>query len=94
MDNNEDPNETFTFDPPEKPEDFETPKSFDEGDLETEDQIAIAYEELYGPAYSGVSMLGNDVNVMDSKVKKTSSFGKIKKDKVRDGFEERVVQVN
>ena len=31
--------------------------------------------------------------VMDSKVKKTSAFGKVKKDKIRDGFEERVVQV-
>ncbi|MFS7903899.1 hypothetical protein Hanom_Chr01g00029631 [Helianthus anomalus] len=30
---------------------------------------------------------------MDSKVKKTSAFGKVKKEKVRDGFEERVVQV-
>lgn len=31
--------------------------------------------------------------VMDSKVKKSSAFGKVKKEKVRDGFEERVVQV-
>lgn len=90
---NVDPDEITTFDPPEKPEDFIPPPSFDEGPQESEDEIAAAYEELYGPAYSGVSVLGNDVYVMDSKVKKTSSFGKVKKDKVRDGFEERVVQV-
>ena len=39
-------------------------------------------------------MLGNDPSVMDSKVKKSTGFGsKVKKEKVRDGFEERVVQV-
>lgn len=30
---------------------------------------------------------------MDSNVKKTGAFGKLKKEKIRDGFEERVVQV-
>jgi small subunit ribosomal protein S5 len=43
---------------------------FDEGPMETEEEIAAAYEELYGPAYSGVSFLGKDIYVMDSKVKK------------------------
>ncbi|XVF25781.1 hypothetical protein REPUB_Repub13aG0243100 [Reevesia pubescens] len=81
------------FDPPTPPEGFTPPPPFDDGPEETEDEIAAAYEELYGPAYSGISVLGNDVYVMDSKVKKTSSFGKVKKDKVRDGFDERVVQV-
>lgn len=62
--------------------------------METEDEIAAAYEEIYGPAYSGVSVLGSDPFVMDSKVKKSTGFGsKVKKEKVRDGFEERVVQV-
>lgn len=62
--------------------------------METEDEIAAAYEEIYGPAYSGVSLLGNDPFVMDSKMKKSTGFGsKVKKEKVRDGFEERVVQV-
>lgn len=62
--------------------------------METEEEIAAAYEELYGPAYSGESYLGSDVYVMDSKVKKTTGFGsKGKKEKIRDGFEERVVQV-
>ncbi|XWS19617.1 hypothetical protein CRYUN_Cryun31cG0031000 [Craigia yunnanensis] len=87
------PEEDVVFDPPTPPEGFTQPPSFDDGPEETEDEIAAAYEELYGPAYSGISVLGNNVYVMDSKVKKTSSFGKIKKEKVRDGFEERVVQV-
>lgn len=82
-----------SFDPPEIPEDFVPPPSFDDGPPETEDEIAAAYEELYGPAYSGVSLLGNDINVMDSRVKKTGALGKVKKEKVRDGFDERVIQV-
>ncbi|KAK8546779.1 hypothetical protein V6N13_093822 [Hibiscus sabdariffa] len=87
------PEEDVVFDPPTPPEGFIPPPSFDDGPEETEDEIAAAYEELYGPAYSGVSVLGNDVHVMDSKVKRTSAFGKVKKEKVKDGFEERVVQV-
>lgn len=31
--------------------------------------------------------------VMDSKVRKVGAFGKVKKEKIRDGFEERVVEV-
>ncbi|KAL8108005.1 small ribosomal subunit protein uS5c [Apium graveolens] len=90
---NDDPEGVSTFDPPEIPEGFEPPPSFDDGPQETEDEIAAAYEELYGPAYSGVSLLGNDIYVMDSKVKKSGALGKIKKEKVRDGFDERVIQV-
>ncbi|KAM6551099.1 hypothetical protein CsatB_000907 [Cannabis sativa] len=90
----DDPEEEVTYDPPEVPEGFVEPPPFDEGPEETEDEIAAAYEELYGPAYSGVSVLGNDIYVMDSKVKKIGGFGsKVKKEKIRDGFEERVVQV-
>ncbi|KAE8715176.1 30S ribosomal protein S5 [Hibiscus syriacus] len=85
--------EDIVFDPPTPPERFIPPPSFDDGPDEAEDEIAAAYEELYGPAYSGVSVLGNDVYVMDSKVKRTSAFGKVKKEKARDGFDERVVQV-
>ncbi|KAK4765584.1 hypothetical protein SAY86_026674 [Trapa natans] len=82
------------FVPPSRPEGFVAPPSFDDGPLETEDELAAAYEEVYGPAYSGVSVLGNDIYVMDSKVKKITGFGsKTKKEKVKDGFEERVVQV-
>ncbi|PIN01317.1 40S ribosomal protein S2/30S ribosomal protein S5 [Handroanthus impetiginosus] len=91
---NFDPEEISTFSPPEPPEDFVPPPSFDEEPLESEEEIAKAYEELYGPAYSGESYLGNDVYVMDSKVKKTTGFGsKTKKEKVRDGLEEEVIQV-
>jgi small subunit ribosomal protein S5 len=62
--------------------------------METEEEIAAAYEELYGAAYSGESYLGNDIYVMDSKVRKTTGFGsKAKKEKVKDGLDERVVQV-
>lgn len=94
----EDPNPEITenavFDPPIAPEGFVAPPYFDEGADETEAEIATAYEELYGPAYSGESLLGKDVNVMDSKIKKSGGgIGKPKKDKIRDGFEERVVQV-
>ncbi|KAJ0259822.1 30S ribosomal protein S5 [Hirschfeldia incana] len=84
------------FDPPSPPEGFVPAPYFDEGVDETDAEIATAYEELYGPAYSGESMLGKDVNVMDSKLKKGGSgIGgqKPKKEKIRDGFEERVVQV-
>ncbi|KAL0283872.1 UNVERIFIED_CONTAM: 30S ribosomal protein S5, chloroplastic [Sesamum angustifolium] len=77
-----DPEEISAFSPPEPPEDFIPPPSFDEGPLESEDDIARAYEEIYGPAYSGETLLGNDVYVMDSKVKKTTGFGsKNKKEK-------------
>ncbi|KAL5552992.1 hypothetical protein UlMin_040393 [Ulmus minor] len=59
-----------------------------------EDEIAAAYEELYGPAFSGASVLGNDIYVMDSKMRKIGGFGsKVNKEKERDGFEERVVHV-
>ncbi|XP_059658964.1 small ribosomal subunit protein uS5c [Cornus florida] len=89
-----DPEGEFTFDPPERPEDFIAPPSFDDGPPETEEEIAAAYEEIYGPAYSGETVLGNDIYVMDSKFKKTTGFGgKTKREKVRDGFEERVIQV-
>ncbi|KAL5772392.1 hypothetical protein ACOSP7_011996 [Xanthoceras sorbifolium] len=85
--------EDVVFDPPTPPEDYAPPPSFDDLPEESEEEVAAAYEELYGPAYSGISVLGNDIHVMDSKIKKTSGLGKSKKEKIRDGFEERVVQV-
>lgn len=82
------------FTPPERPEDFIEMRSFDEPPFESEDNIAKAFEELYGPAYSGETFLGNNVYVMDAKVKKSTGFGsKTKKEKIRDGYEERVIQV-
>ncbi|KAL8556152.1 hypothetical protein ACS0TY_003806 [Phlomoides rotata] len=90
----DDPDGVYTFSPPETPEGFIPPPNFDDGPVESEEEIARAYEEVYGPAYSGESYLGNDVYVMDSKVKKATGFGsKMKKEKVRDGFDERVIQV-
>lgn len=90
---NYNPDEDDDFDPPTPPEDYTPPPYFDEYPEETEEEIAAAYEALYGPAYSGVSVLGNDVYVMDKNLKKTTKWGKIKKEKIKDGFEERVVQV-
>ncbi|KAK7369036.1 hypothetical protein VNO80_11070 [Phaseolus coccineus] len=88
------PQDDIDFNPPEPPEGFVAPPSFDDAPLETEEEIAAAYEELYGPAFSGVSVLGNDVFETDALVKKDTGFGSGgKKEKVRDGFEERVVQV-
>ncbi|KAL9236790.1 hypothetical protein vseg_011419 [Gypsophila vaccaria] len=84
----------LAFDPPEKPEGFVPMRPIDEPPFESEDDVARAFEELYGPAYSGETFLGNDVFVMDSKVKKEIGFGsKAKKEKIRDGFDENVVQV-
>ncbi|XP_050213118.1 30S ribosomal protein S5, chloroplastic [Mercurialis annua] len=86
--------EDIVFDPPTPPDDFVDPPAFDEEPMETEEEISKAYEELYGAAYSGESVLGNDVYVMDSKFKKATGYGtKSKKEKIRDGFEERVIQV-
>ncbi|KAJ0983017.1 hypothetical protein J5N97_011272 [Dioscorea zingiberensis] len=92
---NLDPYADIPYDPPAPPEGYVPPPSFDELPPETEEQIAAAYEELYGPAYSGVSVLGNDIYVMDAKLKKSSGgfLGRRKKEKPNDGFEERVVQV-
>ncbi|KAL8130355.1 hypothetical protein V2J09_019510 [Rumex salicifolius] len=86
------PEEDVAFDPPAKPEGFIAPRLIDEPPFESEEEIGGAYEELYGPAYSGESFMGKDVYVMDSKVKKRSGF-RTRKEKTRDGFDERVIQV-
>ncbi|WOL12749.1 30S ribosomal protein S5, chloroplastic [Canna indica] len=91
---NVDPNAEIPFVPPAPPEGYVPPPAFDELPPETDEQVAAAFEEIYGPAYSGESVLGNDVYVMDAKVKKVSSLlGRKKREKFNDGFEERVVQV-
>lgn len=91
---NVNPYEDIPFNPPAPPEGYVPPPAFDELPPETEDEIAAAYEEIYGPAYSGESNLGNDIYVMDAKIKKTSALlGRRKREKPNDGFEERVVEV-
>ncbi|XP_052734097.1 uncharacterized protein LOC128196645 [Vigna angularis] len=91
---NVNPLEDIDFNPLEPAEGFVAPPSFDDGPLKTEDEIAATYEELYGPTFNGVSVLGNDVFEMDALVKRDTGFGSnSKKEKVRDGFEDRVVQV-
>ncbi|EHA8587470.1 30S ribosomal protein S5, chloroplastic [Cocos nucifera] len=91
---NVNPYEDIPFNPPAPPEGYVPPPAFDELPPETEDEIAAAYEEIYGPAYSGESKLGNDIYVMDAKIKKTSGLlGRRKREKPNDGFEERVVEV-
>lgn len=91
---NADPTETPSFDPPQPPEDYVPPPSFADLPPETDDEIAAAYEEIYGPAYSGESVLGNDVYALDARLKRGgSSLGRRKREKAADGFEERVVQV-
>ncbi|XP_052734094.1 30S ribosomal protein S5, chloroplastic-like [Vigna angularis] len=91
---NVNPLEDIDFNPLEPAEGFVAPPSFDDGPLKTEDKIAATYEELYGPTFNGVSVLGNDVFEMDALVKRDTGFGSnSKKEKVRDGFKDRVVQV-
>ncbi|XP_072957209.1 small ribosomal subunit protein uS5c [Typha angustifolia] len=88
------PADELPFDPPSPPEGYVPPPAFDELPPETEEEIAAAYEEIYGAAFSGESVLGNDVFAMDSKLKKSSGLlGRRKREKLNDGFDERVVQV-
>ncbi|XP_020091357.1 30S ribosomal protein S5, chloroplastic-like [Ananas comosus] len=90
----DDDDDDAAFDPPSPPEGYVPPTPFDELPPETEEEIAAAYEEIYGPAFSGVSVLGNDVFAMDAKLKKAGGLlGRRKREKPNDGFEERVVQV-
>ncbi|OAY69866.1 30S ribosomal protein S5, chloroplastic, partial [Ananas comosus] len=90
----DDDDDDDAFDPPSPPEGYVPPTPFDELPPETEEEIAAAYEEIYGPAFSGVSVLGNDVFAMDAKLKKAGGLlGRRKREKPNDGFEERVVQV-
>ncbi|KAJ8642991.1 hypothetical protein MRB53_004739 [Persea americana] len=89
-----DPNEDIPWVPVPPPEGYVPPPYFDELPPESEEEIAAAYEAIYGPAYSGISVLGNDVNVMDANLKKAGGFGLTRKrEKIRDGFEERVAEV-
>lgn len=89
-----DPKEDIPWEPVPPPEGYVPPPYFDELPPESEEEITAAYEAIYGPAYSGISVLGNDVNVMDANLKKAGGFGLTRKrEKIRDGFEERVAEV-
>ncbi|CAL9054370.1 unnamed protein product, partial [Musa banksii] len=91
---NVNPNADIVFDPPAPPEGYVPQPAFDELPHESEEEVAAAHEEIYGPAYSGESVLGNDVYVMEAKVKKACGLlGRKNRDRPNDGFEERVVQV-
>ncbi|KAE9452568.1 hypothetical protein C3L33_15533, partial [Rhododendron williamsianum] len=104
-----DPDELFDYDeakygePPEPVQRFGSTPSFDDFPPESEEEIAIGYEELYGPAYSGESYLGNDVNAVgggeDSDDEDEDWRNEVEDEdeefaeKVLDGYEEEVVQV-
>ncbi|KAG6508815.1 hypothetical protein ZIOFF_034197 [Zingiber officinale] len=90
---NLDPNAKITFEPAAPPEGYVPAPAFDELPPESEEAVAAAFEEIYGPAYSGESVIGNDIYVMDAKLKTASGLlGSNKREKPNDGFEERVVQ--
>uniref|UniRef100_A0A0C9S8D7 Small ribosomal subunit protein uS5c n=1 Tax=Wollemia nobilis TaxID=56998 RepID=A0A0C9S8D7_9CONI len=52
-------------------------------------EIAAAYEARYGPAWSGISLLGNDVDAAEKEMDAELA----KEQKVKDDLEESVVQV-
>ncbi|KAL5981870.1 ribosomal protein S5 [Asimina triloba] len=89
-----DPDSEIPYDPSIPPEDYDSTLYSDDLPTESEEDVAAAYEELYGPAFSGISVLGNDVFVEDSRRNKATELGLVvtewKKD---DMFEERLVQV-
>lgn len=92
----EEPQEEGGVEEKEEEEEVEKPEApfrstyFDDVMEESELQIAKAFEAMYGPAYSGISVLGNDVDVMDDRF---DARGMRKVVRIRDGFEEAVVQV-
>ncbi|CAK8577659.1 unnamed protein product [Lathyrus sativus] len=87
--------EGLPFNPPEGQEGFIASPFIIDGPVEDEDEVTAAYEKLYGVGYSGVSVLGNDIYAMDANIKKQTGFGsgKKKRERFRDGLEERIVQV-
>ncbi|GAB2298667.1 ribosomal protein S5 [Dionaea muscipula] len=88
--NGQDP-EDIKFNPPEAPDDLPSGQAIDP--FETE-EMAREYEALYGPAFSGESFLGNDVFEMDSEIKEPGDgWDSEAVEQVRDGLEERVVEV-
>ncbi|KAJ4834279.1 hypothetical protein Tsubulata_028318 [Turnera subulata] len=70
------------------------PKDFITGFEESEEQTAMAYEERYGPAYSGETYFGNDVLVMDPPDDGRRGWALLKRErvKIKDDLEETVVE--
>lgn len=81
----------YDFDPTIPPE----VEDYEDFPTESDEEIAAAYEEMYGPAFSGISVLGNDIYVEDSRRKKGADLGVVTTadGKASDGFEENLVQV-
>jgi len=72
------------------PEGYVEPAAFDELPPESPEDVAAAYESLYGPAFSGESLLGNNVY----EVKVVDPIDMDREQRPNDDFTERVVQVN
>lgn len=72
------------------PEGYVEPAPFDELPPESPDDVTAAYEALYGPAFSGVSLMGNNV----FEVKVVDPVDMDRDQRPNDDFTERVVQVN
>jgi small subunit ribosomal protein S5 len=72
------------------PEGYVEPAAFDELPPESPEDVAAAYESLYGPAFSGETVLGNNV----FEVKVVDPVDMDREQRPNDDFSERVVQVN
>ncbi|PWZ54507.1 30S ribosomal protein S5, chloroplastic [Zea mays] len=72
------------------PEGYVEPAAFDELPPESPEDVAAAYESLYGPAFSGETLLGNNV----FEVKVVDPIDMDREQRPNDDFTERVVQVN
>jgi small subunit ribosomal protein S5 len=72
------------------PEGYVEPAAFDELPPESPEDVAAAYESLYGPAFSGETVLGNNVY----EVKVVDPIDMDREQRPSDDFSERVVQVN
>ncbi|XP_048570487.1 30S ribosomal protein S5 [Triticum urartu] len=72
------------------PEGYIEPAPFDELPPESPEDVAAAYESLYGPAFSGESLMGNNV----FEVKVVDPVDMDRDQRPNDEFSERVVQVS
>ncbi|KAM0847365.1 hypothetical protein ACQ4PT_055069 [Festuca glaucescens] len=72
------------------PEGYIEPAPFDELPPESPEDVAAAYEALYGPAFSGESLMGNNV----FEVKVVDPVDMDRDQRPNDDFSERVVQVS